>query len=586
MNSNRYLLIFLFLFTSLYTVAQCTIDSTQTVPGIYPDTLPDGTANQPYNEDITFVMLTDTLGFTVNTIQVVSIVGLPPGMTWACNSPGNSCTYTPANSIYGCINFSGTPLLADTYAITVNLIANIQLLGNQPLSLDAPLIIQPGNSSNGNFTLSNPSGCSPLTVGITNNTPGQIDYLWDFGNGDTSTVENPPNVIYTQGGTYIISLTSTPPDDNYFLTGVNIDSIPDAYGDLFNLDDADLYFLVKDTSGTTIFDSRPALNALYPPQSFNTGFVSLGDQTYTLEVWDEDGFPFGADDALGTISFAGHGSSGNALDSISGVTGYLSVAYTIINPILPPVTSIDTVVVFDTPAVPVVTASGSLDFCDGDSVILSNTGTILHQWYESNVLIAGANDSSLTILTSGAYSLTVSTIDGCNATSPIYNVNAYPNPPKPNFFVNVGVLTCPLTGYQLEWLLNGVLIAGASGSTYTPTVSGTYTCLATDTTNASACSTLSDPLVLTGVGIGEISENGFEVYPNPASEFLNVKWNSSTSISKLQIMDLSGRMVFEKNLNAYSKVEKILTGEFARGTYFILLLDNSTVKYSKRIVLQ
>lgn len=47
---------------------------------------------------------------------------------------------------------------------------------------------------------------SPLTVNFNNTTPGGVQYLWDFGDGTTSTQENPSHV-FTNNSTYTITLT-------------------------------------------------------------------------------------------------------------------------------------------------------------------------------------------------------------------------------------------------------------------------------------------------------------------------------------------------------------------------------------------
>lgn len=53
-------------------------------------------------------------------------------------------------------------------------------------------------------------GPSPLAVGFANLSTGATNYLWDFGDGHTSTAATPTHV-YTQGGTYTVSLTASNP---------------------------------------------------------------------------------------------------------------------------------------------------------------------------------------------------------------------------------------------------------------------------------------------------------------------------------------------------------------------------------------
>ncbi len=60
-----------------------------------------------------------------------------------------------------------------------------------------------------NFTGTNASTCSvPATVNFTNTSTGATSYLWNFGNGSTSTAIN-PNKLYTVSGTYTVTLIAT-----------------------------------------------------------------------------------------------------------------------------------------------------------------------------------------------------------------------------------------------------------------------------------------------------------------------------------------------------------------------------------------
>ena len=57
------------------------------------------------------------------------------------------------------------------------------------------------------FTGTPQSGCSPLVVSFTDNSTGPVTtYFWDFGNGNTSTLQNPA-AVYVNPGTYTVSLT-------------------------------------------------------------------------------------------------------------------------------------------------------------------------------------------------------------------------------------------------------------------------------------------------------------------------------------------------------------------------------------------
>ena len=57
-----------------------------------------------------------------------------------------------------------------------------------------------------NFTVSDTSGCAPLTVNFTDSsTNSPFDWFWDFGDGNTSTLQNPTHT-YNNTGTYNVTL--------------------------------------------------------------------------------------------------------------------------------------------------------------------------------------------------------------------------------------------------------------------------------------------------------------------------------------------------------------------------------------------
>ncbi|SMO37601.1 gliding motility-associated C-terminal domain-containing protein [Saccharicrinis carchari] len=80
-----------------------------------------------------------------------------------------------------------------------------------------------------NFTSKTQEGCVPLQVNFVNKTPneGNLTYLWDFGDGNTSTEPN-PHYTYTSVGRYTVSLTVTDGDNSQSLTKENFIHIYDA----------------------------------------------------------------------------------------------------------------------------------------------------------------------------------------------------------------------------------------------------------------------------------------------------------------------------------------------------------------------
>jgi hypothetical protein len=575
------LLCFSIVLLSIVTItnAQCTIDSTQTAAGIYPDSFPNATVGQYYTQDVTFVMLTDTLGFTINNYHLVAITGLPIGLSWQCNNASNGCNYDPSVSLYGCVNLSGTPLIAGTYSMNVVIVADIQFVGAQTINFTRPLIVLPNSVSNPGFAMSNSSGCAPLTVNFSNNNPGPAAYDWDFGNGLQSNLENPPAITYDLPGTYIVNQTVTPQiTPQYFLTDIDINSIPNNYG--APLDDPDIYFVILDSAGTQVYDSRPAIANSFPPIHWVLPNIPLDSQNYSIQVWDEDGGFFGADDDLGLTGFFGHGTSGTASGSVSGASGQLQLNYTIYQTPIIPLTASDTVYVYPVPDSVFISPTGPISVCAGNALTLTVSDTINQlQWYQDSLFLINQTFQSYTPIISGNYSVVATNTYGCTQ-SATANVLINPNPPKPNFAINGNVFITFLTGVSYQWYLNGNAISGAINNLYTANQSGTYKLCVTD---SNGCFNCSDSLVFNSTGISSNNLSEFvNVYPNPNDGTFQIKLNSFIADDVVQIINTLGQIVYEEKISNTNQLT--IQSELEQGVYYLRLKNNYSGQTLKVVV--
>jgi hypothetical protein len=148
-----------------------------------------------------------------------------------------------------------------------------------------------------------------------------------------------------------------------------------------------------------------------------------------------------------------------------------------------------TVTVNSNPATPTITPSGPTTFCSGGSVDLSSSVATGYSWTPN-----GESTQTITVTTSGNYSVTVSNASGCTATSaPVtVTVNTAPatpviTPSGPTTFCSGGSvdLSAPVsTGYL--WLPGG-----ETTQTITITMSGSYM---VTVSNASGCTATSAPV--------------------------------------------------------------------------------------------
>jgi len=145
--------------TTITASAQCTpganfgdstygvwCDCTDVVEGL--DTItyfPNGTVGVPYSEDMNFkVPATVTpeidptfAGSPINYFDVTGVTGLPPGITYGCNT--SSCHYLGGDN--GCANLIGIPTTAGVYNIGIEVTGNITItVGGFPIPVDQDIV--------------------------------------------------------------------------------------------------------------------------------------------------------------------------------------------------------------------------------------------------------------------------------------------------------------------------------------------------------------------------------------------------------------------------------------------------------------
>lgn len=562
--------------------AQCVIDSSQTQPGLHPDSLLAATVNQYYTQDVTFVLITDTLGLTISNFLIQSINGLPLGLQWSCNHASNGCNYNPAQSIYGCVRFYGTPLLAGTYPLSVTVVATVAFIGNQTFNFNTQLVVQPASNTNNSFSMLNSSGCAPLTVSFSNNLPNGDYYHWNFGNGDTSLLENPLPVTYTQPGDYVVAQVSIADTTaSYFLTSVKIDSIPNNAG---IIDVPDMYILIKNQAGATVFDSHPSYTNTNPPLTIAIPALQLNNENYTIEVWDEDSGITAPDDPLGIVSFSGNDSTDTVYATLSGITGRLKLIYTILRVAPQSIFANDTIHVYPSIVAPTVTASGALAFCDGDTVTLNTNYSGLNQWFSNGNLLVGETDSLLQVISSGNYFNIATNQFGCSDTSNVVPVQVFLLPPYPNFSIVGSLLTANVFGtFTYAWLLNDTVISGANQASYTAQVSGYYRLQITDT---NGCKRISFPISIIVTNVRSLSQDAtMHIYPNPAQSEVVIESNSS-SVKRIDVKNSLGQLVYSisKSSQSASISQKIHINSWPKGIYFVECYSENLIEVKKLVV--
>ena len=557
----------------------CTIDYSQTQTGIYPDTLPVGNVGQAYSTDVTFFMPLDTMGYDFTNFHILS-VSLPVGLSWQCNNTATNCDYNPQVSQYGCVNISGTPLLAGQYAVDVTVIADLTVISGYPFVFQIYLDILPSNvvTSNTGFSMVGSAGCSPITVDFTNNNPGLLAYTWDFGNGNTSTLENPVPQIYNVPGDYLVqyqAFDNLAIVDVYTLTNVTINSMSNYGGGFPSFESADAFFILKENNNP-IYQSTIIMDT-NPPVSWPTSIVLNPANIYLIEIWE-------ADDTAGEIAFFGDDYMGNHTLNLTGcggcTAGTSSISYSITHQVINPspiVISEDTVHVYGYPPTPIVSY-------DSPSHTLSTPDLGYgYQWYFNDSPISGVTATSYVVPLSGVYHVIAINNTGCVSFSDTLTA-VYCNPII-NPTISVGsngelIANNVPAGYTLQWSINAFEISGQTNDTITAMISGNYSVTITD--SFGCVHTTTNYAIY--MGINESNLINWNIYPNPANETVTIEINQDTEFEAVQLTDLTGRIVKEWNWKNTTTMTLDIS-EIPSG-YFILRMKSKQMEWSRKLLIE
>lgn len=573
-----YILILALCFNLTNLMAQCpgcvvSLPASLPTDTIYLSPIPDGVQFQPYNEDLSFRLPTNANqvdpanpSLSINYIRVVSISGLPFGLNTQTSQSTDNDKYDLPAEKDGCAKICGTPLQSGTFNVSVNVIANVQIAGDQSLSIPLTMYIAPAASSNNGFSMNPSGGCAPLSVSFTNNNPSNgmsgFSYNWNMGNGYQTTDENPAPQVYTSPGDYPVRYTAVIDTAPYLLTSVDLVSTSESDP----LGTVDMYIIVKNAQGNEIYNSFPGIVDQAPPLTFTLNpAITLTNQNYTIEAWDEDGGLLGGPDFAGSVNFNGHSSSQTV--TVQGSSGQSTIRYNIFH-LVTNVESNDTVHVYESPNIPVVTSSGPTDFCAGDTLVLTTNSVGNLQWIlNDTTVLLGEINTTLNVVESGLYKVRVTNANGCEAFSVNTEAIKRDLPFSPFFTRNVNTLTVSTAyaGETYTWYKDGVLIPGAMGTSYTITSSGVYEVVAT---NQYGCTKkFGYYLVVNTTGIEEnVLRQAVRISPNPTASGFTI--NSDIPLNDVQILvyDFNGKNVFSQNnmLNQFIDISS-----FKNGVYWV-----------------
>ena len=365
-----------------------------------------------YEETITFYMPAEVVdpgsGVTadLNSVTVTSITGVPLGMQVELDDE-DAVYYPTGGQTLGCANICGSPLLAGTFDMVININAVASAFGIEQVVTDSfpyQLVVEAGEGGSATFTFTPPSGCDSLwahfAASLSGNDSQITTYAWDFGNGQSASGAEVDSVAYGAVGSYGVTLTTTISDQ--LLTAVTLNTTAGGGWDDGWSPSPDPFFVLNDATGNNVYTSSVA-NETYS-NTWNGVNVVLSNPPYTLTFYDDDLFP--DDDYLGAMSITPAGPGTFDLNADPSYGTFTVGLQTAVN-----ASDTATVLVNASPEV-MIEWTGA-----GDTLVATGSDLIAYDWYWGDSLVASGVDSVYVPIQNGWYSAVGTSSSGCSTGS-------------------------------------------------------------------------------------------------------------------------------------------------------------------------
>ncbi|MDD4215380.1 MAG: PKD domain-containing protein, partial [Bacteroidales bacterium] len=369
-----------------------------------------------------------------------------------------------------------------------------------------------------------------ISTGTTENT----SYSWNFGDGanpSTANTQGPHVVYYNTPGQKTVSLSVTEgvTDTKTITDYITVNPLPDSAGTI--------------SGEITACQGQNSVVYTVPAITNATSYVwTLPSGATGTSTTNSITVNYGVSASSGNITVKGTNSCGDGATSVLGIT------------IIP---------------APPANAGNDTVICPGSSITLIASGGNSYLW--SNGITQGV---PFYPLSTEIYTVTVS--DGFCTTIDSIIVTISTPPAAPEIYQDGNDLhsTSPIGN---QWYFDYELIPGETSQIFTPTMTGYYFVILTDTLGC--ISDTSNVLYVAMTGFSDLSNNNnIHIYPNPVSNELIIEIKGNNEMLNFEILNAIGQLVFKGNLVEKTTVQ---TSNFTPGVYLIKLENGKTFEFKK-----
>ena len=182
--------------------------------------------------------------------------------------------------------------------------------------------------------------------------------------------------------------------------------------------------------------------------------------------------------------------------------------------------------------------------------------------------------------TSGTYTDTIPNAIGCDS---VITIDLTIEIPSATVDIQGTTLTASPAGATYQWIncSTGQPIAGATGTTFIPTATGSYAVVVNSicTNDTSACQSVT----ISGAGLADYAlAETFALYPNPSTGSFMIQTDELHTLHMVQVVNTLGQIILNKQVQNASQVSLQLEAE--PGVYYVVLTLTSGQKVTKPLV--
>ena len=91
---------------------------------------------------------------------------------------------------------------------------------------------------------------------------------------------------------------------------------------------------------------------------------------------------------------------------------------------------------------------------------------------------------------------------------------------------------------------------------------------------------------ITALSVDEFTLDGFSIYPNPNSGSFNIKFNNAISNTDVEVYDVRGRLIYNKDFNVTGNFNENVTLNSAQSGLYLVNVKNGDRKITKKIIVE